>query len=153
MTALNKQELREAAEKALNARARLELIESIFDDDGDITSEAQGDIKICTSFNDITNPATVLELLGELEAKDATIATQQQEIRTLLNALEQATDKRNYDIAGQKRLIGWRASDYSDETSDPELAKNWAAAIGVLPIFEGDVNTKLTAAGIGVKGE
>lgn len=99
------------------------------------------------------NPATVLALLDELEVKDATIATQQQEIRTLLNALEQATDKRNYDITGQKRLIGWRASDYSDETSDPELAKNWAAAIGVLPIFEGDVNTKLTAAGIGVKGE
>lgn len=92
-------------------------------------------------------------LLDELEAKDETIATQQQEIRTLINALEQATDKRNYDITGQKRLIGWRASDYTDETSDPELAKNWAAAIGVLPIFEGDVNTKLTAAGIGVKGE
>ena len=56
------------------------------------------------------------------------------------------------ELSGQKRLIGWRASDYTDETSDPELAKNWAAAIGVLPIFEGDVNTKLSAAGIG-KGE
>ncbi|PHZ02254.1 ead/Ea22-like family protein, partial [Citrobacter freundii] len=99
------------------------------------------------------NPPTVLALLDELEAKDSTISTQQQEIRTLLNALEQATEKRNSDITGQKRLIGWRASDYTDETSDPELAKNWAAAIGVLPIFEGDVNTKLTAAGIGVKGE
>lgn len=98
------------------------------------------------------NPATMLALLDELEAKDSTIATQQQEIRTLLNALEQATEKRNSDIPGQKRLIGWRASDYTDETSDPELAKNWAAAIGVLPIFEGDVNTKLSAAGIG-KGE
>lgn len=56
------------------------------------------------------------------------------------------------ELSGQKRLIGWRASDYTDETSDPELAKNWAAAIGVLPIFEGDVNTKLSTAGIG-KGE
>lgn len=91
-------------------------------------------------------------LLDELEAKDSSISTQQHEIRTLLNALEQATEKRNSDIPGQKRLIGWRASDYTDETSDPELAKNWAAAIGVLPIFEGDVNTKLSAAGIG-KGE
>lgn len=90
-------------------------------------------------------------LLDELEAKDSSISTQQHEIRTLLNALEQATEKRNSDIPGQKRLIGWRASDYTDETSDPELAKNWAAAIGVLPIFEGDVNTKLSAAGI--KGE
>lgn len=94
----------------------------------------------------------VLALLDELEAKDSTIATQQQEIRTLLNALEQASEKGNSDVQGQKRLIGWRASDYTDETSDPELAKNWAAAIGVLPIFEGDVNTKLSTAAAG-KGE
>lgn len=99
-----------------------------------------------------STPAAVLSLLDELEAKDSTIATQQQEIRTLLNALEQASEKGNSDVQGQKRLIGWRASDYTDETSDPELAKNWAAAIGVLPIFEGDVNTKLTAAAAG-KGE
>ncbi|MBT1833150.1 ead/Ea22-like family protein [Enterobacter hormaechei] len=98
------------------------------------------------------NPATVLALLDELEAKDSTIATQQQEIRTLLNALEQASEKGNSDVQGQRRLIGWRASDYTDETSDPELAKNWAAAIGVLPIFEGDVNTKLSTAAAG-KGE
>ncbi|MEC3930109.1 hypothetical protein VNX24_09075 [Citrobacter farmeri] len=64
----------------------------------------------------------------------------------------EAAEKRIAEPSGQKRLIGWRASDYTDETSDPELAKNWAAAIGVLPIFEGDVNTKLSAAGIG-KGE
>ncbi|KVK10969.1 hypothetical protein AWS17_25275 [Enterobacter hormaechei subsp. steigerwaltii] len=91
-------------------------------------------------------------LLDELEAKDSTIATQQQEIRTLLNALGQSSEKRNSDLPDQKRIIGWRASDYTDETSDPELAKNWAAAIGVLPIFEGDVNTKLSAASAG-KGE
>lgn len=91
-------------------------------------------------------------LLDEMEAKDSTIATQQQEIRTLLNALEQASEKSRSDIHEQKRLIGWRASDYTDETSDPELAKNWAAAIGVLPIFEGDVNTKLSTAAAG-KGE
>ena len=91
-------------------------------------------------------------LLDELESKDSTIATQQQEIRTLLNALEQASAKSRSDIPEQKRLIGWRASDYTDETSDPELAKNWAAANGVLPIFEGDVNTKLSTAAAG-KGE
>ncbi|WP_333950280.1 ead/Ea22-like family protein [Escherichia marmotae] len=113
---------------------------------------AQHCLKVDSVFIAAANPATVLALLDELEAKDSTISTQQQEIRTLLNALEQATEKRNSDIPGQKRLIGWRASDYTDETSDPELAKNWAAAIGVLPIFEGDVNTKLSAAGIG-KGE
>ncbi|MCW1434388.1 ead/Ea22-like family protein [Citrobacter freundii] len=132
MTALNKQALREAAQEEIMLRSASD------------TSDA---------WQDEASPEAVLALLDELEAKDATIATQQQEIRTLLNAMEQATDKRNYDITGQKRLIGWRASDYTDETSDPELAKNWAAAIGVLPIFEGDVNTKLSSDGIGVKGE
>ncbi|HEM8761196.1 TPA: ead/Ea22-like family protein [Enterobacter hormaechei] len=105
-----------------------------------------------TEFIAAANPKTVLALLDELEAKDSTIATQQQEIRTLLNALGQSSEKRNSDLPDQKRIIGWRASDYTDETSDPELAKNWAAAIGVLPIFEGDVNTKLSAAAAG-KGE
>lgn len=103
-------------------------------------------------FNDAITPEVVLALLDELEAKDSTIATQQQEIRTLLNALGQSSEKRNSDLPDQKRIIGWRTSDYTDETSDPELAKNWAAAIGVLPIFEGDVNTKLSAAAAG-KGE
>lgn len=77
-----------------------------------------------------------------------------QQIRRLEHQISEmeAAEKRIAEPSGQKRLIGWRASDYTDETSDPELAKNWAAAIGVLPIFEGDVNTKLSAAGIG-KGE
>ena len=44
----------------------------------------------------------------------------------------------------QKRLIGWRSVDYTMETDDPAMAKNWAAAVGVLPIFEGDINTRLT---------
>lgn len=161
MSNIDKRALREAAEKALSAgdgnwhtwrEAGMNYPE-IFTSSGHIVAKVNGSFAVVRSdFIAAANPATVLALLDELEAKDSTIATQQQEIRTLLNALEQATEKRNYDIPGHKRLIGWRASDYTDETSDPELAKNWAAAIGVLPIFEGDVNTKLSAAGIG-KGE
>lgn len=104
-------------------------------------------------------PATALALLDELEAKDRRIAKlstkRARDVETLQSELIQAriraedAEKRIAESSGQKRLIGWRASDYTDETSDPELAKNWAAAIGVLPIFEGDVNTKLSAAGIG----
>lgn len=130
MSNIDKQELREAAERA--------------------ESDSWGYDR--DEFNDAITPEVVLALLDELEAKDSTIATQQQEIRTLLNALGQSSEKRNSDLPDQKRIIGWRASDYTDETSDPELAKNWAAAIGVLPIFEGDVNTKLSAAAAG-KGE
>ena len=152
MTALNKQALREAAEKALPAMKRLLMMpnDELFDE---ALLNVDGDVDAANAFNLLAGPETVLALLDELEAKDLTISTQQQEIRTLLNALEQATEKLKYDIPGQKRLIGWRASDYTDETSDPELAKNWAAAIGVLPIFEGDVNTKLISNRIGVKGE
>ncbi|WP_410376765.1 ead/Ea22-like family protein [Enterobacter sp. CPE_E423] len=131
MSNIDKQALREAAEKAST--------------DNHTQDEWFHYLRCST-------PETVLALLDELDAKDSTIATQQHEIRMLLNTLERASEKRNSDVQGQKRLIGWRASDYTDETSDPELAKNWAAAIGVLPIFEGDVNTKLTAAAAG-KGE
>lgn len=74
MSNIDKRALREAAEKALNAKARLALMESVFDDDGeDVKPEAQEDISICVSFNDLTNPATVLALLDELEAKDRKI--------------------------------------------------------------------------------
>ncbi|MEY8579859.1 hypothetical protein AALM51_10245 [Enterobacter roggenkampii] len=71
-----------------------------------------------------STPATVLALLDELEAAEKRIA----------------------ELPGPKRLIGWRMADYTDETADPALAKNWATAVDVLPIFEGDVNTKLSAA-------
>lgn len=64
----------------------------------------------------------------------------------------EAAEKRIAELPCQKRLIGWRMADYTDETADPALAKNWATAVDVLPIFEGDVNTKLSAAAAG-KGE
>lgn len=96
-------------------------------------------------------PDVVLALLDELETDKEQIKTLESRNRRLEGIID-AAEKRIAETSCQKRLIGWRASDYTDETSDPELAKNWAAAIGVLPIFEGDVNTKLSAAGIG-KGE
>ncbi|EKS1202968.1 hypothetical protein QA436_000127 [Escherichia coli] len=71
--------------------------------------------------------------------------------QALLDELE-AKDQRIAELPGQKRLIGWRMADYTDETADPALAKNWSTAVDVLPIFEGDVNTKLSAAAAG-KGD
>nr|WP_221932087.1 Arc family DNA-binding protein [Pseudomonas mendocina] len=41
------------------------------------------------------------------------------------------------------RLIGWRTADYLEETNDHKVASNWASAVAVLPIFEGDTITKL----------
>jgi hypothetical protein len=58
------------------------------------------------------------------------------------------------EIEPTKKLIGWRMADYTEETTDPEKAKNWAAAVGILPIFEGDINTSLTTShGIRIKGK
>lgn len=75
MSNIDKQVLREAAEKALSARERLALMESVFEDDGeDVKTEAQDDISICISFNELTNPATVLALLDELEAAEKRLA-------------------------------------------------------------------------------
>lgn len=45
--------------------------------------------------------------------------------------------------AAPKRLIGWRSGDYLRETSDRSVALSWLGNVEVLPIFEGDKNTKL----------
>ncbi|MFY7380017.1 ead/Ea22-like family protein [Enterobacter cloacae complex sp. IR5385] len=68
MSNIDKQELREAAERA--------------------ESDSWGYDR--DEFNEARTPSTVLALLDELEAKDATRAFQQREIRTLLVRLENA---------------------------------------------------------------
>lgn len=129
MSNIDKQKLREAAEKALPAMKRLLMMpnDELFDE---ALLNVDGDVDAANAFNLLTGPETVLALLDELEAAEKRIA----------------------ELPGQKRLIGWRMADYTDETADPALAKNWATAVDVLPIFEGDVNTKLSAAASG-KGE
>lgn len=82
---------------------------------------------------------------------DPNMFVETRDVLALLDELE-AAEKRIAELPGQKHLIGWRMADYTDETADPALAKNWATAVDVLPIFEGDVNTKLSAAAAG-KGE
>ncbi|MBG8796431.1 ead/Ea22-like family protein [Salmonella enterica] len=168
MSNIDKRALREAAEKALPAMKRLLMMpnDELFDE---ALLNVDGDVDAANAFNLLTGPETVLALLDELEATYSRIGELEviatdygMKFQRAQDALKhqalihksqlEAAEKRIAEPSGQKRLIGWRASDYTDETSDPELAKNWAAAIGVLPIFEGDVNTKLSAAGIG-KGE
>ncbi|WP_049014941.1 ead/Ea22-like family protein [Citrobacter freundii] len=106
MTALNKQALREAAEKATPGRIgdRIDGSGSIkyqcFGNDGSLVLQTDhknmeygfigGNSEADELFFRLCDPATVLDLLDELEAKDATIAFQQHEIRTLLGRLENA---------------------------------------------------------------
>ncbi|MCP1114424.1 ead/Ea22-like family protein [Enterobacter bugandensis] len=115
MSNIDKQALREAAEKAtgLNLDTAQEARQE--DDEciecptcgGDGYMEVQRDYcnidgvalgvlfygigehhGLAEAFFRAANPATVLALLDELESKDSTIAAQQHEIRMLLNALE-----------------------------------------------------------------
>ena len=41
------------------------------------------------------------------------------------------------------KLIGWRTADFLNETTDIKQARSWEVHYEVLPIFEGDPNTKL----------
>ena len=41
------------------------------------------------------------------------------------------------------KLIGWRTADFLNETTDIKQARSWDVHYEVLPIFEGDPNTKL----------
>lgn len=127
MSNIDKQALREAAEKALNARARLALMESVFDDDGDdVKPEAQEDISICVSFNELTNPATVLALLDELEAKDRRNA----ELNSTLErwAVDRAqseseldeADKRIAEVESQRRMAFMACNRWADKFREAE---------------------------------
>ncbi|WP_395313143.1 ead/Ea22-like family protein [Enterobacter sp. ECC-219] len=105
-----------------------------------------------------STPENVLALLDELEAAEKYAKDRDAENEGLmvtvgrLRVEREAAEKRIAELPSQKRLIGWRMADYTDETADPALAKNWATTVDVLPIFEGDVNTKLSPAETG-KGE
>lgn len=66
MTALNKQALREAAEKALPAMQRLLVMpnDELFDD---VLLNVDGDVDAANAFNLLTGPETVLALVDALE--------------------------------------------------------------------------------------
>ena len=72
----NKQELREAAEKAAGAYERLSIMpaDDIFDISQHEGTQLDADITDLNAFNEAANPTTVLALLDELEAKDYQLA-------------------------------------------------------------------------------
>ncbi|MFA9597728.1 ead/Ea22-like family protein [Citrobacter telavivensis] len=91
MSNIDKRALREIAEAAVGAHERLSVMppDDIFDISLAEGTQLDADITALNALNSAANPATVLALLDELEAKDSMIAAQQHEIRTLLNALEE----------------------------------------------------------------
>ena len=65
--------------------------------------------------------------------------------RAALQYLQPAAPVAPVAAAPERKLIGWRTENFLWETDDPDKARNWEPNIGVLPIFEGDPNTKLAA--------
>lgn len=75
MSNIDKRALREAAEKAIGAHERLSVMppDDIFDISLAEGTQLDADITALNALNSAANPATVLSLLDELEAKDVQI--------------------------------------------------------------------------------
>lgn len=134
MSNVDKRALREAAEKAGSDKWQAKKINgdfyvirnSSYEKQHGFTSYqpiAEIEHKPVRDFVAAANPATVLALLDELEAKDSTIATQQQETRTLLNALE-AAGKRCAALAAENAGLKSKAAELVHEASEVYSAYN-----------------------------
>lgn len=82
--------LKAAAQEALQPHERLSVLplDDIFDISLAEGTQLDAYITAVNAFHDEATPANILALTEALEAKNSTIAAQQQEIRMLLNALE-----------------------------------------------------------------
>ena len=162
MTALNKQALREAAEKAIGAHERLSIMPSddIFDISLHEGTQLDADITDINAFNEATNPATVLALLDELEAKDKSIGFLKDQLAQLANfnpdwdRLEAAIDSLREHMAklsaAEKRIAELEAR----TVTIPDVEK-WRSvdAVRAQNAYKVLISKVLTASGIGVKGE
>lgn len=155
MTALNKQALREAAEKAtpgtwvyLPKNTSIEYDYGSDDSQGSITYMDSGDFTqkqtdLNGAFIAAANPATVLALLDELEAVNELVELQRFKLERQAEDLHQA--KSLESIHREKRLeVEREFRDYKDraESNQMRLSKEVCR-----------LEDELQAAGIGVKGE
>ncbi|HEP0813081.1 ead/Ea22-like family protein [Enterobacter chengduensis] len=88
MSNIDKQALREAAEAAIGAHERLSVMppDDIFDISLAEGTQLDADITALNALNSTANPATVLALLDELEAKDKRIADLKEAFSIALSA-------------------------------------------------------------------
>ncbi|END0892173.1 ead/Ea22-like family protein [Salmonella enterica subsp. enterica serovar Newport] len=138
MTALNKQALREAAEKAKAARARLESMPDedvvLFEDD-----DIKSDVYTCNKFIVTANPATVLALLDELEAaerQNGYLREQREEWeRKAISNFEECMEMaaRIEELEAQRKLAFTASNRWSDKFREAEkrIAEMEARAVSV----------------------
>lgn len=137
MTALNKQALREAAEKALPAMKRLLMMpnDELFDE---ALLNVDGDVGAANAFNLISGPETMLALLDELEDEKERSDDILRQARSFREAHEKASE-----------II--RELELSKPTVTLPTTRLWAGKVACYE--ECEIREILRAAGIGVKGE
>lgn len=137
MTVLNKQALREAAEKALPAMKRLLMMpnDELFDE---ALLNVDGDVDAANAFNLLTGPETVLALLDEMEAAEERYEDMLRQARSFRDAHDSASE-----------LI--RKLERNKLIVKLPTTKLWAGKVACYEASE--IIAVIAAAGIGVKGE
>lgn len=100
MSNIDKQALREAAEKALPAMQRLLMMpnDELFDE---ALLNVDGDVDAANAFNLLAGPETMLALLDELEAAEHTAAVDHEAACSLVEENEEVKRKL---VAAEKRI-------------------------------------------------
>jgi hypothetical protein len=119
---INKQALREAAEKATGAHDRLSVMpaDDIFDISPHEGTQLDADITDLNAFNEAANPATVLALLDELEAAEHTAVVDHEAARSMVE--ENKELKRKLEAAERER-DNWRTSFDNERFRADKLAE------------------------------
>lgn len=143
MSNIDKQALREIAAAAVGAHERLSVMppDDIFDISLAEGTQLDADITALNALNSAANPATVLALLDELEAKDKSISFLKDQLAQLANfnpdwdKLEAATDSLREHMAeltaARKRIA---------ELEARELVVNLPAYVDGRTLGYGEVN-------------
>ncbi|MDU5627979.1 MULTISPECIES: ead/Ea22-like family protein [Citrobacter] len=153
MTALNKQALREAAEKATAGQWVVELGDEVYAVDGDDSEQIamvfSDNGRSDAAFIAAASPTTMLALLDELEAAEKRIAEHNFENRLLANAdrdikaLRQRIAELEAGTVAVKQFGDFQIVHYG---GSEDYAKGYIDC-------QNNYNKALAAAGIGVKGE
>lgn len=85
------------------------------------------------------------DLQAELEATNRQVEILSDALAESRREIAQLKSQRApvQEPVAKPKLIGWRTADFLNETTDIRSARNWEVHYEVLPIFEGDPNTKL----------
>ncbi|HBM9295863.1 ead/Ea22-like family protein [Citrobacter freundii] len=155
MTALNKQALREAAEKALPAMKRLLMMpnDELFDE---ALLNVDGDVGAANAFNLIAGPETMLALLDEnlqlqrdKDSLEAAALAMRDDMREAHEKLE-AAEKRIAELsASHSKLRDTMATIHNTIRMDG----GYTPLAAILNAAKRAHEESASAAGIGVKGE